>query len=296
MTASSAQITRVSVRVPAKVNLELCVGPRRADGFHDLATTFHAVDLFAGNAEGRAALVELGLRARALHARAHGVLVVLDDVDHRQVPELRHVEALVDLALVGRAVTEIGQRHVVVAAVLAGKRQPGAERHLGRDDAVAAVEALLVREHVHRAALAAGVAVAAAGELGHDALGVHAAGQHVAVVAVAGDDAVALLQHHLHADHHGLLADVEMAEAADQAHAVHLAGLLLEAADQQHVVIGAKLLVLGKVGERPLIVAGARGRSIAGRARSIGLRRVCGGGHGSPRASCRRPTAFQSIA
>ena len=46
MTASSAQITRVSVRVPAKVNLELCVGPRRADGFHDLATTFHAVDLF----------------------------------------------------------------------------------------------------------------------------------------------------------------------------------------------------------------------------------------------------------
>ena len=34
------------MRVPAKVNLELCVGPRRADGFHDLATTFHAVDLF----------------------------------------------------------------------------------------------------------------------------------------------------------------------------------------------------------------------------------------------------------
>jgi 4-diphosphocytidyl-2-C-methyl-D-erythritol kinase len=35
----------VSVSVPAKVNLQLSVGPERADGFHDLATVFHAVDL-----------------------------------------------------------------------------------------------------------------------------------------------------------------------------------------------------------------------------------------------------------
>lgn len=35
----------VRVRVPAKVNIELCVGPLRDDGFHCLATIFHAVDL-----------------------------------------------------------------------------------------------------------------------------------------------------------------------------------------------------------------------------------------------------------
>lgn len=34
------------VRVPAKVNLHLGVGPLRADGFHDLVTVFHAVALF----------------------------------------------------------------------------------------------------------------------------------------------------------------------------------------------------------------------------------------------------------
>ena len=41
----------------------------------------------------------------------------------------------------------------------------------------------------------------------------------------------------MHADDHRFLADIEMAEAADEAHAVHLARLLLEAADQQHVAI-----------------------------------------------------------
>ena len=44
---SSAAISghRVTARVPAKVNLELMVGPRRSDGFHHLATVFQAVGL-----------------------------------------------------------------------------------------------------------------------------------------------------------------------------------------------------------------------------------------------------------
>ena len=35
-----------TVRVPAKVNLELSVGPRRADGYHGVATVFHAVSIY----------------------------------------------------------------------------------------------------------------------------------------------------------------------------------------------------------------------------------------------------------
>lgn len=37
---------RVTVRVPAKINLELAVGPLGDDGYHDLATVFHAVSLY----------------------------------------------------------------------------------------------------------------------------------------------------------------------------------------------------------------------------------------------------------
>jgi 4-diphosphocytidyl-2-C-methyl-D-erythritol kinase len=36
----------VTVRAPAKINLELRVGPLRADGYHELATVFHAVAVF----------------------------------------------------------------------------------------------------------------------------------------------------------------------------------------------------------------------------------------------------------
>jgi 4-diphosphocytidyl-2-C-methyl-D-erythritol kinase len=36
----------VTVRVPAKVNLHLSVGPARKDGYHELVTVFHAISLY----------------------------------------------------------------------------------------------------------------------------------------------------------------------------------------------------------------------------------------------------------
>jgi 4-diphosphocytidyl-2-C-methyl-D-erythritol kinase len=38
-------MTSVTVRAPAKVNLGLAVGPPRGDGFHDVATAYHAISL-----------------------------------------------------------------------------------------------------------------------------------------------------------------------------------------------------------------------------------------------------------
>ncbi len=45
MTAEPTLPVTVTVRVPAKVNLQLKVGQRRPDGYHDLATVFQAVSL-----------------------------------------------------------------------------------------------------------------------------------------------------------------------------------------------------------------------------------------------------------
>jgi 4-diphosphocytidyl-2-C-methyl-D-erythritol kinase len=39
-------VNPVTVRVPAKVNLQLSVGAPRSDGYHDIATVFHAVGLY----------------------------------------------------------------------------------------------------------------------------------------------------------------------------------------------------------------------------------------------------------
>jgi 4-diphosphocytidyl-2-C-methyl-D-erythritol kinase len=45
MSSAETSLQPVMARVPAKVNLELMVGPLRADGFHHLATVFQAIGL-----------------------------------------------------------------------------------------------------------------------------------------------------------------------------------------------------------------------------------------------------------
>src|SRR4051794_31901602 len=76
----------------------------RLDGAH-----VHAVDLLARNVERGAALGKVGLRGGAVDRGAHGITVVLDNVHDRQFPQLGHVEAFVDLPLIGGAVAEIGE-------------------------------------------------------------------------------------------------------------------------------------------------------------------------------------------
>jgi 4-diphosphocytidyl-2-C-methyl-D-erythritol kinase len=46
MTSAPLVPAPVTVRVPAKVNLELLVGPRRSDGYHALSTVYQAVGLY----------------------------------------------------------------------------------------------------------------------------------------------------------------------------------------------------------------------------------------------------------
>ena len=96
----------VTVRAPAKINLELRVGPRRPDGFHELATVFHAVAVFddltaveAGPGEGVTVAVhgppagQVPLDGSNLAVRAAHLLAERIGVDpdvrlqlHKQIP------------------------------------------------------------------------------------------------------------------------------------------------------------------------------------------------------------------
>ena len=98
-------MTSVTVRVPAKVNLQLSVGPVRPDGFHELATVFQAVSLVdevvarsrdtagvaltvSGEGEGTLPLDErnLAYRAAALLAAHAGREAAVDLHIHKSIP------------------------------------------------------------------------------------------------------------------------------------------------------------------------------------------------------------------
>ena len=69
----------------------------------------------AGHAEALGLLREVGHRRVALERGAHAELVVDDQEHHRQLPERGEVHRLAERALVGGAVAEHAERHVVVA-------------------------------------------------------------------------------------------------------------------------------------------------------------------------------------
>ena len=273
----------------------------------------HAVAAHAGHAEALAAAVQVGDRGVALDRGAHAELVVRDHEDDRQAPEGGEVERLAERALVGGAVAEHAQRDLFGAAVVGGQRHARGEREVAADDPVAAHEAVLEVEHVHRAAAAVRDARLAAEQLGHDLVGIRAARQRVAVRAV-GRDQVVLVAHRADgADDRRLLADGEVEEATDLRLRVHLARPLLEAADEHHrleplargvalrqlALRGPFPLLLGYVshGSRTLARDSRRSRTRRARTRHLGgrLPRVRGGQSAVP-AQARRPSAVKRLA
>ena len=163
--------------------------------------------LRAGHAEALGLARQVGDRRVAVERGAHAELVVDDQEDHRQLPERGEVHGLAEGALVGGAVAHHREDHVLGALVVGGQRHARGEREGAADDAVAAEEAPLAVEQVHRAAAAAGGAVLAAEQLGHHGVGVGAARERLAVLAIGRHQVVGLAQRLGAADDGGLLAD-----------------------------------------------------------------------------------------
>ncbi|MBI1377267.1 MAG: 4-(cytidine 5'-diphospho)-2-C-methyl-D-erythritol kinase [Frankiales bacterium] len=138
-------LSSVTVRAPAKVNLALGVGPAREDGYHGLATVFHAVGLYDD-------LVATPL------SPGSGVQIVVEGEGADQVPldgsnlAVRAVEALTGLGG-GRDLSVVIRKGIPVAGGMAGGSADAAA-------ALVAVDALfelgLGREVLHDVAATLG--------------------------------------------------------------------------------------------------------------------------------------------
>lgn len=203
-------------------------------------------------------------------------MIVLADQNCRQIPERRHVKRLEQLPLVRGTVTVESKRHVLVLGVLLRESQTTSERNLSPNNAVAAIEATVLLVEMHRTAFSPGAPVPAAHELGEDLREGPTAADEGAVIAVSGDDAVLLGDGGLHADGHGFLSVVQVAEPADQLGLVERVRGDLHAAHRRHVAEeGEELLGRGVDGaRRRLAVVGGEGdRGLDGERRGIVGRR-----------------------
>ena len=143
-----------------------------------------AVDDRARQPEALGAAGDALAARRVLGRHADRVAVVLAEEDDGQRPDPREVEALVEDALVDRAVAEDGDGDGVEPAPARGERHADRERDRPADHRVGPEEADVDVGGVHRPALAARDAGAAPEQLGEQADGIDALGQGVAVPAV----------------------------------------------------------------------------------------------------------------
>ena len=211
----------------------------------------HAVHLFAGHAEGGRLAPDLRITGGAVVVHTNGPLVVLHHKQDRQLPEGRHVQALVELTDVAGAIAEEGGRDRVtggiphgVALVAAGEGCAEGHRNALADEGIAPQQVVLLGKKVHGAAAALAAAGFLTEQLAHHLPGRHAAAEGVHVVAVGAAKPVVLQLHRLdHARAYGLLAVVEVHEAKHLAAVVHLRALVLKAPAQGHVAIEHQTLV-----------------------------------------------------
>ena len=196
----------------------------------------HAVDGFGGNPVARRLALDVGFRFRNRQRRSHGVEIVFAHEQHRQSPQRGQIQALVKLAFGDGAFAEEAGGDDVLAPHAIGERKSDRQRQTAADDGIAAIEIGGAVEQVHGAAAPAAAAFLLSVHLREHRRHRHAAHQRVPVLAIGGDDPVALFQHRDDADGDRFLAVVEMQKPADLLLRVEFGAFVLEPADADHLL------------------------------------------------------------
>src|SRR5262249_46030928 len=148
---------------------------------------------------------------------AHSVEIVLADEDYRQLPERGHVERLVERALRQRAIAKESTYDLGLFLVGNGEAEPDRERQAAADDRIAAHEAQVRIEQMHRAPAAVRDAALLAEQLSHHLACRRALGEAMAMLAIGRDHVILVVEGEDRTDRDRFLAGVEMAEAGDLA-------------------------------------------------------------------------------
>src|SRR5207253_7815073 len=195
------------------------------------------VDMYSRHPVALGSLRDVVDSERALHREALGVLVVLADIDGRQLPYRGEVQRLMKRTLVDRAVAEERDRDLVGAELLGGERSARRDGDPAADDPVRAEVALRRVRDVHRAAPAAAVPRFPAEKLGEHLAEVCALRDAVPVTTMRGGDPVVVVKVGAHAGGDRLLSGVAVDRPPDLVLAEELCCALLERADRPHDAI-----------------------------------------------------------
>ena len=191
----------------------------------------------AGQIRGVGHAVDLG---------GNAVAVVLNEPHHGKLPGSSHVQRLMEGAFVGGAVAEAADGHGIIAHDLGSQSAAGRDALTGADDAVGAqVVALCHISDVHGTALALAVAGLLAEQLSHALLGIHAAGDGMAMAAVGGSEKVLFFNRGKCAGRSGLLANAQMDVTCQHTFGEAFCGMLFKLPDPYHGAVEIQQLFLG---------------------------------------------------
>ena len=194
----------------------------------------HAIDLHPGNAVGRCHVGDIRHQGHVLLRGPLGILVVLTDVHHGQLPDRSNIDILMEWTTVRGTVAKEADGHLSRLAQLRRQTSPGGQSEAAGDNAVGAQHTDRKVGNVHGATLALTIAGSAAKEFGHHLLDIGALGDAMAVATVRTGDIIGLREMRADGNGHGFLANVRMQGAHDFALAGLVFRLFLEQADAPH--------------------------------------------------------------
>ena len=180
------------------------------------------------------------LQAAGRHLADMGVFavqIVLAGIDHRKLPECCHVHHFVEQALPQRPIAEERNRHRVGSPLLGREGRTRGDAEGAADNRIGPQIAVFLVGDVHRAPLAAAVALRLAEQLAEHPPEFGALRDAVPVATMRGGNKIVRLEGLADAHGNGFLAAIHVRESRHFRGPVEPVGLVLESADAGHLPV-----------------------------------------------------------